>query len=510
MVTRAAFATRIAAAAFCTALMGLPLAAAAQSSTGRASTPAPMQVDKTQLALGEALTLSLSRALTAPGPALSDLDLNALHSDFEIHGRSHGSDAQRESLTFTLYARRTGRFTLPRWGGLARPLVVEVTAGSATLPEVGTRWLLDPPDPVARQSSRLSLEVCDDGTLQWRRPMLAAGNGYSLRPLDESQHAAALANGQACKARRWHWALLPTAAGAVHLQPPVLQASKFGQPLRFWAPTLNAEVRPVPAWLPGEVAVGRVSIEALAPEAPAEPKSARALVGQPLLRRFVVSGDYGAPALRELLQAQLAPHADWAAYPPAVQPLPAESAMPQHEVSLFGLPRERGTMERPALRLPWFDPVSRRLQLAQLPAEHIAVADPAREWRQRALTIAASVVSVALVLGAFSWIFAWRIRRWRFARAVRACKSLDELHDQVLRFDLHRATPAAPTLALWQARMTRQSRSAGLAELVASLQGARYGRAAQAAGPSLPRFQSALLQWLRGLRPTRAWPGRAI
>lgn len=455
---------------------------------------APYRIDKPSVALGEALTLTLSRPLAAPGPALEALDLSPLTHDFEIQGSTRGSDGTREDLTLTLYPRRLGRIELPRWGLPGKPTVVEVTAGSDKVPLVKFQFRIDPPELLARQSALLTLEACDDGTLQWRRPAITVRDGYGLRALNETE-IITTRDGQRCTAHRWHWALLPTAPGWLRVLPPVLQASKFGAQLRFPAPTFEVKVAPVPSWLPAEVAIGPVKFgSAAAASAPT------GVVGQPLPWRFVVTGDFGAQALRELVRAQLAAYPAWAHYPPTVQLVPGFDVAPRHEVTLYGLPRERGGIEQPALQLPWFDPAQGALRQAELPARRIEVGDPAGDRIIRLLWISAGVLAGGLVVVWVGRGLAWRVRRWRFARAVRRCASLDELHRAVLGFSLAGATAPAPTLHAWQERMEAQSLSQGLPTLVDALAQARYGRDAKPDAPVVSALTSVLLMWLRSVR----------
>ena len=100
------------------------------------------------------------------------------------------------------------------------------------------------------------LEACDDGMLLWKRPSLPSSEGLLLRPLGETE-IITQRGGQRCTAHRWHWALLPTAAGQATVHLPVMEASKFGKRLRFAPPTLTVTAQALPAWLPTEAAVGQ-------------------------------------------------------------------------------------------------------------------------------------------------------------------------------------------------------------------------------------------------------------
>lgn len=458
------------------ACAALPLAAA----------PAGLgvQLDPPRVSLGEALTVTVTRPSTAPGPGLASLDLRAWEQDFEIVERTRGGDAAGENLVLTLYPRRTGRLALP---GLGRPVAVEVAPSAVHL-----RISAEPSPLVARQAATLTLEACDDEGLQWRRPVLAAQDGYSLRALGESEVQAERA-GLRCTAHRWHWAVLPTAGGPLRIAPPTLQALKFGRPLRFAAPVFEAEAAPVPSWLPGEVAIGPVAFEGQAADAP---DAAAASVGRPWAWRFVVSGNASAQALRRLVEDQLPEHPAWAHVAPQVREMPSPQATPRHEVVLYLQPRERGILALPALRLPWFDPASGALQHALLPGQQVVVSDPARA---RLLQGLALVALVAALLGSGLWTWrrqAWRWRRWRFARALARVRDHEALHRTVLAFDLAGTPTPAATLGEWQRRMAAQAHAPGLAKLVEMLERGRYG-----GGDAQPvaQLRAGIQDWLRSL-----------
>ena len=480
-----------------------PLRSAPTSSTAPKPATATVHIDKPILALGEALTLTLTltRALTAPGPALTSLDLAPLAPDFEVLGQTSGSDGLREDLTLTLYPRRLGRVELPRFGQPGPPLVVTVIAGSAQVPQVHFKFGTDATALVMRHGTQLTLEACDDGDLQWQRPALPAGDGYALRELGETE-IITTRDGQRCTAHRWHWAVLPTAPGVLRIALPTLKAAKFGTPLRYPAPLppFEAEVAALPSWLPAEVAVGPVSIDPAADALPASAGSG--VVGQPLPWRFTVRGDFSAPVLRELVHAQLAAHPQWTAYPASVQPVPGADVTPRFDVTLFGLPAVRGTIVQPELRLPWFDTATRTLQQTRLPARWLPVADPARDRTVRGLWLAGAAVATGVMALWLSRVLAWRVRRWRFARAARQSVTPNDLHHAVLAFSLTQAPPA-PTLGVWWTRMVSQCHSQGLPPLVDTLARLRYGRPGGIDAVALSHAKSEVLNWLRTVKKER-------
>jgi len=391
---------------------------------------AAYELDRDTLALGEPLQLRITRAVSSQGPAVDTLDLGALQRDFDILERTLGRDSAQETLTLTLYARRAGRYTLPTLGLPGRAPTLSVTEGSASVPRVQWQLSLDPPEPLLRQPTTFTLEACDDGTLLWKRPALPSVEGLLLRPLNETE-IITTRDGQRCTAHRWHWALLPTASGALTLPLPVAVANKFGTRLRYTPPALALIARPLPAWLPSEAAVGQ-------PEFVMEPLPAQALLDQPLAWRLRVSGAYSAQALQQLLALQLREgdaRLGLATYAPQVEPQATLALLPQHRVTLFLAPQERGNFELPALQLPWYDPASGQLMHARLPTPRIEVVDPWQtRWRFAAVVLAASIPAVLLLAG-LAAALRWRWRRRGLVRRLQQARTPDALRRQLLAFD---------------------------------------------------------------------------
>lgn len=457
---------------------------------------AAYELDRDTLALGEPLQLRITRAVSSQGPALDTLDLGALQRDFEMLERTLGRDSAQETLTLTLYARRAGRYALPTLGLPGRAPTLNVTEGSASVPRVQWQLSLDPPEPLLRQPTTFTLEACDDGTLLWKRPALPSSEGLLLRPLNETE-IITTRDGQRCTAHRWHWALLPTASGALKLPLPVAEANKFGTRLRYTPPALALSARPLPAWLPSEAAVGQ-------PEFVMEPLPAQAVLDQPLAWRLRVSGAYSAQTLQQLLALQLREsdaRLGLATYTPQVEPQATLALLPQHRVTLFLAPQERGTFDLPALQLPWYDPASGQLMHARLTAPRVEVVDPQRQrWLWAAAVLGAVLAVAALAIGGWKRT-GWRLRRWRAGRRLRGADSLEALCRVLLAFSLQPGLAPAATLGEWQLRMAQQCRSQGLDELVAALARARYRQQLPSADWQALRVQAR--GWLRSVRPRR-------
>ena len=465
-------------------LLGYGALALAPSWAATPTPNRPFELDRQTLALGEALTLRISRALSDPSAPLDTLDLRPLQQDFDLLERTLGRDDSQENLLLTLYPRRIGRLTLPTLGQAGQAgqagqmgkaasgaVTVTVTEGSDSVPKVFWKISLDPAEPLARQASTLTLEACDDGSLLWQRPTLPAAQGLLVRPVNETE-IITQRNGERCTAHRWHWAVLPTAAGPASVKVPVMQASKFGNRLRFTPPTLAVTTQALPDWVPDEVAVGK-------PDISADPLPAQAVLNQPLAWRLRITGNYSAQDLQTLLRLQFQSSNDDAltAYAPRIERQASQTLDTQHLVTVYLLPHARGPWQVPALQLPWFDPKTAQLQQIRIEGGQLEVIDPVR---QRWLWAMAALAGVGAAIGLGFWL--WRRLRWRWRRHItlkklRQCHTPEALCQTLLPFAWQGHAQPAPTLRTWQTHMQQQCQSVGLDELVGTLERCRFSQA---------------------------------
>ena len=449
------------------------------------------QLDRNTAALGEPLSLSVQ----AQGMSLDALDVAPLMADFEVFSRTLSSAADSEALVLTLYPRKAGRLQLPALTLETRSTAAQqitVTEGSDSVPKVTAAWALEPPEPRVGEPARLSLAICDDGSLQWRRPMLPIQSGHILRALGEEAGPAEHA-GESCTLQRYHWALLPTRAGAAAIDLPMLDASRFGQRLRFPGPSITYQAAALPAWLPAQV-------PPVAAQIVAEPLPARWPLGRPLDWRFEVAGGYSADGLKALLALQLRDSPALGLYPPLVEVMENEdmnSPLTRHAVTLFWQPRASGEVILPTLRLPWYDAERGRLAASVVEGKTLTVFDP--RW-QRARQVAAALASLVLVVAGV-WqlrrMLGWRVARRQGLRAIRTAGDVAGLARSVRGFSLHGAGAAA-SLGDWQRRL-REETGEDAAAAVRLLEQRAYG----VDRSDLEALKQAFLRPLAAVRPQR-------
>jgi len=479
-----------------TLLLGLLAVGAASAASLTA------QLDRTTVALGEPASLTVQ----AHGLNLDALDVTPLTATFDVFERTQSRGADSETLVLTLYPRSAGTLQIPALHLKTRrtaALPLAVTDGSETVPRVTARWVLEPAAPSlnrelapaaplrVNQPMRLTLAICDDGSLQWQRPALPTQAGLVLRILGEEAGEGERA-GEACTLHRFHWALLATREGAAALSVPMLDASRFGQRLRFPGPSLSFHAAALPAWLPAHV-------PPVAPAIHADPLPARWPLQRPLSWRFEVLGGYSADGLKALLDAQLRDAPALGVYPPLIEaaaPDDPNSPLSRFVVTLFWQPRASGQVSVPTLRLPWYDPARGQLVSAVVAGKTLTVFDP--RW-QIAGRVAAGLTGL-LFLGGLAWqlraMLRWRLARRRGLRAIRQARDVAELARAVRQFSLT-GQPAAPSLGEWQRRLRPETDVCDMAEAVRQLEQQRFGQAA----PTLAALQQAFLRPLARVRP---------
>lgn len=463
------------------------------------------RADRHELALGQALTLELRAA--GAGPSLDAVRLDALKGDFEVFRASAATSSRlregrvetERSLTLTLYPLRSGRLRVPALsldGRSSRPFEIRVLPAGPGVPRVSFRLGLEPAAPNVRQAAVLELDIYDDGSLQWSAPDLSNTPGLLVRRLEDEQRRETL-DGASVSTHRYRWAILPLQAGRQALALPMLDATKFGVHLRYRAPPFAFSARPLPAYLPSYLPVGRPSLTA-------RPLPTRLVVGRPVEWALTVrTAGLSREGLVRLLSPQDA-SADLRFYPPRVSradPVPQASPGQVWRVAFPIRPLRAGAVRLPRLSLPYYDPAAGRVEAVTLAGPLLEVADPVG----RAIRLAAAAGAGLLLVA----VLGYRLRpRWRRAWARRSALGRIARADSpwgvraaLLAFDPDGGAPCV-TLGQWLRRLGG-GQDRGLRELATALEAACF-----APGPALPlaelkRRAAAALKKLEPARPAR-------
>ena len=462
-------------------------------------------LDKPVVALGEAISLTVQ----AKSLKLDTLDITPLAENFDVFARTLSRGPDHETLVLTLYPRATGTLPIPalQLDTLRTPaLLIKVSDGNETVSRVTVNWTLNPvssqlnsgrPNPGqlnqswVNQPTRLTLAICDDGSLQWQRPSLPTFRGRLLRPLGEGEGAGERA-GEPCVLHQFHWSFIATQSGPATLNVPMLDANRFGQRLRFPAPGLTYPIVALPTWLPAHVPT-------VAPQISTHPLPSRWPVQRPLAWRFQVTGGYSAEGLKALLDLQVRESPALGIYPSLIQAVALEdsaSPLTRYNVTLFLQPRASGPLILPMLRLPWYDVTRGKIAKSVVEGKKLTIFDP--RWK-RGGQIAGGLAGV-LLLGASFWqlrrMAGWRLARWRGLRTIRQARSVEALAQAVRQFSLTGQT-AAPSLGEWVRRLQQEAPACDVTEGVSQLEQQQFGRAAL----NLAELQQAFLWKLKRAHP---------
>lgn len=450
------------------------------------------QLDKSAITLGEPVNLSIQ----AKGLSLDRLDITPLTAHFDVSSRTLSRGTDSETLVLMLYPRGSGVLSVPSLQVNAlrtAVLALKVTDGSEAVSRVTASWSLTPASPLVNQPTRLTLSICDDGSLQWQRPGLPTATGRLLRALGEEEGEGTRGE-EPCTLHQFHWSLIATQSGPASLAIPMIDANRFGQRLRFPGPVAAYRARALPAWLPG-------ATPPVEPQVLAESLPSRWPVNRPLNWRFQVTGGYSVEGLKSLLEMQLRDTPELGIYPPLIEAValgnPA-SPLSRYEVTLLFQPRKRGLLSLPVLRLPWYDTTRGQLRSTELKANTLTVFNPRGKW-------AAYLVGGglgALLLGILVWqmqqTIRWRMARRRGLNRIRQADTVEALAHAVRQFSLS-GLPVAPSLGAWKQRLQQEAMRCPVDEAVSRLAQCQFGQRRV----ELSELQQALLQALAQTRPRR-------
>ena len=460
-----------------------------------------VQLDRHVLVLGEALAVSVRGDNL--GVPLDRLDLAALQADFDIYTRStdrqtrvvHGQTQVSETLSMLLYPLRTGQLQIPALhlaGHSSAPISVAVAASGGDTPPVLFKLSLQPQSPMTRQVARLTLEIADDGSLQWVPIKLPEPAGVYLREL-AAQESTQQQDGVTRTSHRQSWALMPLKPGKVTLTFPMADALKFGTRLRYALPTLTFDAASAPAYLPVYVPIGKLS-------ASTQPLADELRLNQPASWVIQVRGTgLSAAGLARLLPPL--PDTEALHFYPAQISLLADTGKQLEQtwqVSTPFVPLRTGQLTLPERVLAYYDP-NRGLQTQVLAAQRVTVVNPL--WASLRRIGIFSVVGLMLVLGMY-W-FGKAARRWLIRRTslrqVMSASDWQQLKQAVLAFDWGNSAFGCVSLQRWLAVFaTRYGQNAVLDHTLSRLEAGCYGSAKNHI--DLPAVRLAVWRVLRAVK----------
>lgn len=404
------------------ALAGTAAAAARLSAT----------LDKKATTFGEPIQLRI-----VGNTDLGPLDLAPLKKEFEVFSSAVSGGTQsgkvQSVLEATLYPLRAGKLTLPALAlGNARsqPLTLEVQPAKVSL-----RAWVSPETPMVREPATLHLEIRDEGDLTWNAPTQLDAPNVHLGAQTETTREIQQ-DGLPARLREYRWSLLALKSGSASVTFPILDAYKFGQRLRYPVTAVTFRTLPAPAYLPIYLPIGQ-------PKVRAEPLPQEIFLGRPASRVLNIDAP-GLSAEGAQKSLQFDPPRGMRLYAPSVAPIKIDGREGLR-VTLSFVAEETDVSAFPAIKLPYFDPKTQRIETLMIPAARLIVRDPLREK-----IIAAGFILLAVLC--LSWL---GVKAWPWLKRLRAKRAwlarLDASSDAAT---LYRAlTRDAP----WHANTLRQS-----------------------------------------------------
>ncbi len=388
---------------------------------------------------------------------LGPLDLAPLKKDFEVFSSAVSGGTQngkvQSVLDATLYPLRAGKLTLPALvlgAARAQPLTLEVQPAKVSL-----RAWVGPETPMVREPATLHLEIRDEGDLTWNAPTQLDAPNIHLGAQSETTREIQQ-DGLPARLREYRWPLLALKSGSASVTVPILDAYKFGQRLRYPVTAVTFRTLPAPAYLPLYLPIGQPSVRAA-------PLPQEIFLGRPASRVLDINAP-GLSAEGAQKSLQFDPPRGMRLYAPSVAPVKIEG-QEGLRVTLSFVAEETGVSAFPAIKLPYFDPKTQRIETLTIPAARLTVRDPLREKLYAGGLILLAVLCLTwLGIKAWPWLMRLRAKRAWLAR-------LEAANDAAALYRV--LTRDAP----WRANTLRQSArklSADM-QLTNSLERLRFG-----------------------------------
>ena len=456
-----------------------------------------LQVDKKTIALGEALTVELR--VEGVRETISVINLDQLKKNFNVYGVSvsaqeiikKGRHIKTEIMTLTLYPLRSGKLQIPAlsYNGKKTPaLTVNVLEFSKQVSQVTFKTAIDTLHPQVRMASTLTLDIYDDGTLQWTVPHEIVATGAHQRRLAESQHEETL-DGTRYTVHHYAWALMPLREGSMKVEFPLLDAFKFGTRLRYSIPSMRFDALPLPAYLPVHVPVGK-------PVLTMQPLPTEIALNTPVNWVLNIEGaGLSAEGLSKLLSS-ISSNAAIRFYPLKVaqdETVLATSARQTFQITVPFAPLQTGPLQLPTINLPYYDPARARVESVVYTPDKINVFNPA--WiiaRKIAWGLFLLIVIPSVGYALYKKILRARKRRQSLSAISRAVDAKN-LHALLLNFN-----GGLPAFTLQQWLLGLQQKVAvdeGLRILVQKLEAALYGE--KNSGSDISKLAQEFVELLR-------------
>lgn len=380
-------------------------------------------VDKTQVPLGQSLTLEINYSNSQPPQA----DLSELRQDFDVVGVMestniniiNGQHNMEYVRKFRIIPKREGNLTIPAFtdkqGNKSAPIAIKVLPADAVVAtpantnasapaqnesNFSMRGRINNNNPYVQQEIIYTLSLLDSGGLQGREPLFELNNkDWVIRALGTPEIKPQVINGKKMREITFKYAMFPQRSGKLTVPAARFEgytlsrpqkridpfADLFGDdlsatlgftfaeqnPVILRSKPIEIDVKPIPAsnngnwWLPAQDVM-------LADKW--EPDTTQFKVGEAIHRTVYLKAD--GVLDNQLPELQFAPVNGVKQYPE--KPATEMSADKGRVVSIMKIsnvyiPSQAGKMTLPEMKVNWFDVSAQEMKTATLPAKEITV-----------------------------------------------------------------------------------------------------------------------------------------
>ena len=410
----------------------------------------------TEVELGRPVWLTLTSGQTAV--SLNTIDFSSWQQDFVLprdYDLSIADDNRSQRLRMQLYPLHRGQFELPALSFLnqtSNTMRIDVTEAR----DAKNRSPIDFTCKVPNNTPWQQQQVIVACSITMRNAYAVFTQptdnltGVQVLPMQAQQHVVHETLETQTR-YQLGWVLIPTQAGKLHVQLPPIQYVRDGVVShQFYVPPLDLNVQTLPAWLPGTIPVGTVSV--------VNYSLPQAWLSTSVLSHVQLQLQLAgmAPDLIPAYPQQLRSDSTMQYYSAQQQLLTRiDSNGIQHRLT-YDIPlvaKHLGIYRLPALRLQYFDPASGTLKTAEIHGPSIIILNT---WLKVLLLLFAAGVLIWLVRYLLQWLTQYwrRYQTYRLAlQQLPRSNSLPAIRQVMQTMAQAEGWPTNLTYLQWQRRM---------------------------------------------------------
>lgn len=439
---------------------------------------------------------------------LAALDLSALEADFTVEIPDtvvRDNETGQQHWRLRLYPRSHGELQIPS-------LVLQ---DSKTEPvQLGISPAMD-----GKKNSPLQVTSQVDNTEVWLRQavevsmLIDSSNPYARLETDTLQHDAIdirllprtrtsrQVEGEQRTLHRIGWVLYPQTPGTQRVQLPAIKYRGDTGTYRFYPPPIDLRVRPLPAFVPPTLPVGRIQLDIALPDDWFLARHELAFL------KLQINSEAQPDQRHSALLRQFKSSEDVTFYPPRDWLEADENDARNSSTHSYQLPftiKTMGLVKLPAVRLQYFDPSTGKIETHSQPVGRILSLP---QWLIYAVSLGLLLVLYRLL----QCLYRFSRNRYRAYCGYRTAldrfqqaSTVQDIRDGLAAIAVAEGWPANLSLAMWLAHwQSRYPRMRHLSENVRQLEDWLYGDSKPGLEEVQPAFIDACYQGMSLLKIRR-------